>query len=180
MSTQPTPLGAVSRGLAAGVIGTAVMTAAQELWARLQSSQTSGDSGKGELGDDDHQHGTHGDPWQQASKPAHVGRRIIEGVFQKEVSPELAPALTHGMHWAYGTGWGAVYGLIQGTFPSRPLSRGLRFGAGVWIMAYVQLVPMGLYEPPWKYSAKDLATELGFHLAYGGGVGLGYRLLEGR
>lgn len=33
-----TPLGAVARGLAAGVVGTALMTVAQELSARLPSS----------------------------------------------------------------------------------------------------------------------------------------------
>lgn len=155
------------------------MTAVQELWAKRQSSQTSEDSGEDERDGDQRQEAPD-DPWEQASMPAQVARRIIEGVFHQEVSPELVPALTHGMHWAYGTAWGAVYGPIQGTFPGRPLRRGLLFGTGVWIMAYLQLVPMGLYEPPWRYSAKDLATELGFHLAYGCGVGLGYRGLEGR
>jgi len=178
--TKPTPLGAVSRGLAAGLIGTAVMTAVQELWARRQSTPTSDDPGRGEQGGGEEREEAPEDPWEQASMPAQVARRIIEGVFHKEVSPELVPKLTHGMHWAYGTAWGTVYGLIQGTFPAQPLRRGLLFGTGVWVMAYVQLVPMGLYEPPWKYSAEDLATELGFHLAYGAGVGCGYRVLEGR
>lgn len=179
MRTRPTPLGAISRGLAAGLIGTAVMTAAQELWAKIQASQATEDPGGGEQGDGDKQQDAQ-DPWEQASMPAQVARRIIEGVFHKQVSPELVPLLTHGMHWAYGTAWGAVYGPIEGTFPGRPLRRGLLFGTGVWVMAYVQLVPMGLYELPWRYSAKDLATELGFHLAYGCGVGFGYRVLGGR
>ncbi|MCA1678522.1 MAG: DUF1440 domain-containing protein [Actinobacteria bacterium] len=178
MRTQPTPLGAVWSGLAAGLVGTAAMTSVQELSARLQASQASEDPGRVEQGDGDKQQVAQ-DPWEHASMPAQVARRIIEGVFHGEVSPELIPMLTHGMHWAYGTAWGAVYGPIQATFPGRPLRRGLLFGTGVWVMAYVQLVPMGLYELPWRYSAKDLATELGFHLAYGAGVGFGYRLLGG-
>ncbi|HEV2772724.1 MAG TPA: hypothetical protein VGV57_07860 [Thermoleophilaceae bacterium] len=179
MRTQSTPLGAISRGLAAGLIGTAVMTAVQELWAKLQSSQTTEHAGGGEQGDVDQEPDAQ-DPWEQASMPAQVARRVIEGVFHKEVSPKLVPVLTHGMHWAYGTAWGAAYGPFQDTFPARPLRRGLLFGTGVWVMAYVQLVPMGLYELPWRYGAKDLATELGFHLAYGCGVSFGYRQLEAR
>jgi len=45
-------------------------------------------------------------------------------------------------------------------------------------MSYVQLVPMGLYEPPWKYSPKDIATEIGYHLAYGLGVASTFRFLD--
>lgn len=42
-----TPLGAVARGLAAGVVGTALMTVAQELSARLPSSDDSEPHGDG-------------------------------------------------------------------------------------------------------------------------------------
>jgi len=171
MSTYVTPLGAVARGIAAGVVGTALMTISQEIAAKLQSS---GD----DPGQDAQQEApAPRDPWEQASMPAQVGRRISEGLFHKEVSPDLIPALTHGMHWAYGTSFGAAYGLVQGSLPSRPVRHGLLFGTGVMAMSYLQLVPMGVYEPPWKYSAKDLATELGFHLVYGLGVAGGYRVI---
>jgi hypothetical protein len=35
---------------------------------------------------------------------------------------------------------------------------------------------MGLYEPPWKYAPADLAFDLSYHLAYGAGTSIGYRL----
>ena len=164
MLTSPTPLGAVARGLAAGVVGTGAMTLAQMAYAKLQPPSDPGATPPQ-------------DPWEEASAPAKVGRRIIEGVFQREVSPERIPLLTNVMHWAYGTGWGAAYGLVQGGRDTRPLRDGLAFGTGVWLMAYVQLVPMGIYELPWKYSLEDLGTEWGFHLAYGPGVAAAYRLM---
>jgi len=170
MSSELTPLAAVGRGVVAGVIGTAVMTISQELAAKLQSS---GDGEQQDAAQEPPQ-----DPWEQASMPAQVGRRISEGLFDKKVSSDLIPLLTHGMHWAYGTSFGAAYGLLQGSVPSRPVRHGLLFGTGVMAMSYLQLVPMGIYEPPWKYSAKDLATELSFHLVYGLGVGTGYRALS--
>ena len=163
MSTRPTPLGAIARGLAAGVVGTAVMTAAQELAARARSRAPAPPPT---------------DPWEAASTPAKVARKVLEGVFDRPVPPERIPFLTNAMHWAYGTGWGAVYGIVEGTFPGHSLRRGLLFGTAVWVMAYVQLVPMGLYELPWKYPLSGEAEELGFHLAYGIGVDAGHRLLD--
>ena len=165
-----TPLGAVGRGLVAGVVGTAAMTAWQELSARLMSSGENG----GEEAEPK-------DPWEQASAPALVAKRIGEGVFQREVSSDLIPLLTNVTHWGYGTVWGAAYGLLAGSSRESGVGgRGVAFGTGVWLASYVQLVPMGLYEPPWKYSPKELAMELSYHLVYGVGVAAGFRVTTAR
>jgi hypothetical protein len=168
MSSGPTPLGAFGRGVGAGIAGTAVMTAWQELSAKLQEPEES--PGKEEEQPQD--------PWEQASAPAKVARRMIEGVFQRDVPAEWIPALTHGTHWGYGTAWGAAFGLIQGTRRENPVRAGVAFGTAVWAMSYVQLVPMGLYQPPWKYPPKQLAMDLSYHLAYGAGLGAAYAALD--
>lgn len=166
---RPSPLGALARGLAAGVLGTACMTAAQELAAKLQG-------GGGEEGGDSDERPA--DPWEQAPAPALVARRIARGVFRRDLPAERIGAITNAMHWGYGTSWGAVYGLAEGTAQAPALRLGLIFGAGVWVASYLQMVPMGLYEPPWTYAPKDVAMEVGYHLAYGAGVGAGYKALE--
>ena len=61
----------------------------------------------------------------------------------------------------------------------RPLLRGLGFGTLVWLMSYVEMVPLGIYEPPWAYSAPELAMDLSYHLAYGAGLGAAGALVEG-
>lgn len=164
-----TPLGAIGRGLLAGAMGTTLMTGWQMLSAKLRSS---GEDAGGA------QPNATQDPWERASAPAKVARRVSEGVFKQEVSTDLIPLLTNAMHWGYGTGWGAVYGLVAGSIGSSRLRGGLLFGSAVWAMSYVQLVPMGLYEPPWKYPPEDLALDLSYHLAYGAGVSAGYRFLD--
>ncbi len=174
MSNGRTPVGAVVRGIAAGAVGTGVMTLAQTLPAKLQSA----DGGSQDEGTDQ-QHGRQ-DPWEQASAPAKVAKRVSEGLFHQDVAPKHIPLLTHGMHWGYGTAWGAVYGLAHGSVRAAPLRHGVLFGTAVWAMSYVQLVPMGLYEPPWKYAPKDIAMEVGYHLAYGLGVAAAFRLLDRR
>jgi len=142
------------------------MTATQELDSKLQ--------GSGDKPSADHSQ----DPWEEAPVPAKVAKRIGEGVFHAEVSPDLIPLLTNVMHWGYGITWGGVYGLIQESVWSRPLRGGPAFGLTVWSLSYVQLVPMGLYEPPWKYGARELASEIAYHLAYGTGVAGTHRLLS--
>ncbi len=163
---SPTPLGAVVRGLAAGAVGTGLMTVWQELAAKLQSSGESSPPAPE-------------DPWEQASAPAKVAKRVGEGVFQRHVSADLIPLLTNAMHWGYGLGWGSVFGILAGS-AQRPggLRRGVVFGSGVWLMSYVQLVPMGLYDPPWETPPKDLAMDLSYHLVYGAGVAGAFRVLD--
>lgn len=163
-----TPVGAVGRGLLAGVLGTAAMTGWQMLSAKLQSSDGSNDT----------QSQVPEDPWEQASAPAKLAKRIGEGVFKQDVSADLIPLLTNATHWGYGTAWGSVYGLAAGSARRSRVRDGLLFGTAVWVMSYVQLVPMGLYEPPWTYPPQALAMELSYHLVYGAGVATGYRILD--
>ena len=159
----------VGRGLAAGVVGAATMTAWQELSSRLQSSsqesQGPGDSPPA-------------DPWAEAPAPAKVGRMIVQALGH-DVPADKIELLTNIMHWGYGTTWGGVYGAVMGkSADERPLIRGLGFGASVWVMSYVELVPLGIYQPPWKYPPRSLALDLSYHLAYGAGVGLAGAVLQ--
>lgn len=166
---ETTLLDRAARGLVAGVVGTAVMTAWQELSARLPSSDSDGDARQPE---------TPSDPWEQASAPAKVGRLIL-GAVGYDVPTDKIGLLTNVMHWSYGTACGAVYGVVMSnTARDRPLARGLAFGTWVWVMSYVQMVPLGFYEPPWKYSPGELSMDLSYHLAYGAGVGMAGALIE--
>jgi hypothetical protein len=159
---QTSPLGAVGRGLAAGVAATAVMTGYQLLVQRLRD-QDSGPKPRA---------------WKDAPAPAQVGKRIVSGVFDRQIGLERVGLLTNVMHWAYGTGWGAAYGLVQGTIRAPALSAGLGFGASVWGASYAQLVPMGIYEPPWTYPPQELAIDLSYHLVYGVAAAAVYEALS--
>src|SRR5881398_1069923 len=79
---------------------------------------------------------------EQAPVPAKVGRVVVERVLSRPVSPDLIPLLTNVMHWSYGIGWGGVYGVLANSVPrASKLGTGPYFGAGVWAMSYVELVP---------------------------------------
>jgi hypothetical protein len=166
MKRELSPVGALTLGVGAGVIGTGFMTAWQEIAARLRRSMTV----KHMAGEED--------PWQRAPAPAQVGRRLVQLAFRRDVPSERIPLFTNAVHWGFGTAMGAVYGLAQGTVRGRPAVRGPLFGLGVWAQSYATLVPMGLYEPPWRYPAKTIAKDVSYHLVYGAGTAAGYELIR--
>jgi hypothetical protein len=94
------------------------------------------------------------------------------------VSPASIPFLTNAAHWGYGITMGSVYGLVHGSIGGRAAAQGPLFGLGVWATSYATLVPLGLYEPPWRYPPAVLAWDLSYHLVYGAGVAGGYELAE--
>jgi hypothetical protein len=173
---KTTPLGAVLRGLVAGAAGTAAMTTHQEIRQRLarRDPQTEEDGSTRAAG------GEENDPWQSAPAPAQVGKRLIEGVFGRHVSPAAIPVLTQAMHWSYGSAWGGVYALGRESSCAQTRLLAPCFGLGVWAASYFQLVPLGIYEPPWTYPLSSLADDVSYHLTYGTAVAASYELLSRR
>ncbi|MBA3508566.1 MAG: DUF1440 domain-containing protein [Thermoleophilaceae bacterium] len=148
-----TPLGAVGKGLVAGAVGTAAMTAVQTAVAKARDQEDS-------------------------TTPAEVAKRIIRGVLQRDVPEEKTELLNNVMHWGYGTSWGAVYGLVQGTVAGSAFKHGALFGAGVWSASLVQLPAMKLAPPVWEYPPAELALEVGYHVVYGLGAAAAYAALD--
>jgi hypothetical protein len=151
------------------------MTAHQEIRRRLargqeqpqNQEQPSGESGEA-------------DPWQSAPAPAQVGKRLIEGLLGRPVPAEAIPTLTQVMHWSYGSARGSAYSIARQTARWRSRLLGPLFGLGVWAASYMQLVPLGIYEPPWSYPLSSIADEIGYHLTYGATVAAIYELLGRR
>jgi hypothetical protein len=164
-----TPLGAIGRGLVAGAIGTAVFDAF--LFARYRRS-----GGESRFADWELSSGM--TSWDEAPAPAHVGKRLVEGLFQTELRGTRAPLVNNVTHWAYGIANGAQYGLVASSLLEPRIRYGLPFGASVWGSGYVVLAAMKLYEPIWKYDAKTLANDLSAHLVYGLATAAGMRLLS--
>jgi hypothetical protein len=154
----------ILRGLVAGLVGTACMTAWQEVAARLRRHV------EPKMMRDDE------DPWQRAPAPARLAKMVIERATGRAVPTNRIGLLTNAVHWGYGTSLGTVYALAASR--RKPIAAGAAFGTGVWAFSYATLVPLGLYEWPWKYSAKTIAKDVSYHLVYGLGTAAGYRLLE--
>lgn len=168
-SARMTPLGAVVRGLAAAAVGTVAM---DFVWYRRYKR------GGGESRFRDWEFSTELDNWNEASAPAKVGKRIYEGFTQRELPAERAALTSNIVHWGYGTGWGALYGILAGSVRSPGVTLGLPFGMGVWAYSYVSLPFAGLYKPIWEYDSQTLLKDLSAHLAYGTATAAAFAVLS--
>ncbi len=165
-----TPVGVVTRGFAAGLVGTAAMDLVW-FWRYRRSG------GQGKLVDWEFSAGV---TWETAPAPAQVGKRIVEGLFQVELPEDKAPLTNNVVHWGYGIAWGGLFGLVVGSLRSPAVWHGLLFGPTVWVSGYVVLPLAKLYRPMWEYDAKTLWKDLSAHLAYGLTTAAAFRLLVRR
>jgi hypothetical protein len=118
--------------------------------------------------------------WENAPAPALVAKRLLEGVLKRELSPRSARFLNNAMHWTFGLGAGAGYGLLLGSRRSPRVRFGLPFGAAVWTSGYVVLPLLGVYKPIWKYDLDTLWKDLRAHLVFGTATAAAFCLLAHR
>jgi hypothetical protein len=166
-----TPLGAILRGLIAGAAGTLAMDTV--LFARYVHGGGESDFGAWEFSADV-------SSWEDAPAPAQVGKRLVEGLFQRQLSPARARLMNNVVHWAYGMLYGSAYGVVAASLPRPRVRYGLPFGAAVWAGDYVVLGAAKLYEPIWEYDAKTLSRDLSAHLVYGVVTASAFQLLSAR
>ena len=162
-----TPLAAVAGGLVAGAVGTVCLDAVQYLKYRRAGGTESPLAWEF----------APVPTWENAPAPGQVARRVIEGFTQRKLPDRWAFPLSTAMHWGYGTGAAALYGIVAGSLRRPRAAYGLALGAAVFAADYVILPEGGLYKPIWEYDAKTLAWDLSSQLAYGAGAGATFRLL---
>ena len=162
-----TPLAAVAGGLLAGAVGTVCLDTVQYLRHRRGGGTESPLAWEF----------APVQTWEQAPDPGQVARRVIEGFTQRKLSDRWAFPLTTAMHWGYGSGAAALYGILVGSLRTPRAAYGLPFGTAVCAAGYVILPEGGLYKRIWEYDAKTLAWDLSGHLAYGAGTGVTFLLL---
>jgi hypothetical protein len=153
-----TPFGAVVRGLAAAAVGTLALDLVG--FARYKRGGGTSDFGRWEFSADV-------ETWEQAPAPAHVGKRLFEGLFQRELPDRRARLVNNITHWGYGLLNGVQYGLVAGSLRAPRTWYGVPFGVTVWASGYAVLPAAMLYKPIWEYDRATLAKDLSGHLVYG-------------
>ncbi len=141
--------GTVGKGLAAGLVGTAAMTVSSTLEARLRRRSPS-------------------------DAPVRAATKVL-GV--KPIGEAEAQRLSNLVHWAYGTGWGAVRGLLAGVGLGPVAATSGHLGS-VWGSELVMLPALGVAPPVREWGAAELAIDGFHHLVYAGATGLAYLLLD--
>ena len=141
----------IGKGLVAGFVGTAAMTASSSLEARIRHRSAS-------------------------SAPARATAKVL-GI--KEFEGDIAAARFNDLsHWGYGTMWGVVRGLL-GTTRLPPKAATAVHGAAVWGSAQVTLPALEVAPPFVFWGKKEVAIDLWHHTVYAAATGLAYRLIDG-
>jgi hypothetical protein len=142
---------AVGKGLVAGAVGTAALTATQLLAQRFAGQQPS-------------------------SAPADAAEQLA-GVQPEDEQAERR--LTTVVHGLYGTAWGVPRGLLGLVGVSDPAATALHFLA-VWGTALGMLPGLKIAPPPTRWDRKELALDAGEHLVYVVATSAAYTFLDRR
>jgi len=111
---------------------------------------------------------------EASSAPADAAAKVL-GVEPKGEAEKARFA--NVVHWAYGTSWGALRGLLGAVGLPAPAAGGAHFAA-VWGSGLVMLPKLGVAPPVGEWGAKALATDAFHHLVYVTGTSLAFAALD--
>lgn len=164
-----TPIGSLLRGLAAGAVGSAVQSSFFKATARI-APETPKDAFLPP------------EPQQASERSVQtVARRFSEGLMVRgPLAPSQKEAGGQIVHFAFGAGWGGLWGLTRESYPALAGPAGVAgFSAAVWMLADNAILPLfRLAAPPQAYPARTHAYALAAHLAYGLAVVASYEAMR--
>jgi uncharacterized membrane protein YagU involved in acid resistance len=153
-------MSAFARGAIAGAIGTAAMTAYQLAVKKARGERLDTPVPR---------------TWSDAPPPAQVVKKAADLAGQGgRLTKADVPLLTNAVHWLYGLTWGIGYAAVAQRLRPNPIAGAVGLGTAIWASAYAELVPLGIYKPPWQYPPQELGLDLSYHLVYGAGVAAAY------
>lgn len=139
----------VGRGLVAGLAGTAVMTVIQMIEMKLAGNTPS-------------------------ETPAKAAEKVLD---IESRSPRAEQRLSQLMHFAYGTGWGAVRAVLPRVTGRFATQSHLLI---VWGTGLTMLPVLGLSPPVLQWSNAQIRRDFVHHAVYAYATGLVYDWLDGR
>ncbi len=142
---------AVGRGIFAGLAGTAAMTAGQQVEMKVR-----GRSGSTSPGD------------------------LAAGLLGVEAKGDAErQRLSTLVHWAWGTSWGVLRGLL-GTAGMRGAPLMVTHFAVILGVDFTLLASRGLAPPPWRWTRSELVFEALHKGVLATSTHLAYQLLDGK
>lgn len=139
----------IGKGLFAGAAGTAAMTISSTIEMKIRGRKPS-------------------------DAPAEAAAKVL-GV--SPVGEDEKKRFSNLVHWGYGTGWGAVRGVIGAT-GLRGLPAGALFFAAIWGNELVMLPTLGVAPPATEWGRDEVAIDALHHLVYAATTSLVYEALD--
>jgi hypothetical protein len=166
LTTYESPFQVTLKGVAAGLVGTLVMTSALQAAARVLPAPSAVAEDPDDYSDVDAL--SELDAGQPVPPTEQVAERLATRLFRTELSAENRQRLGAGIHWAYGAFWGALSAQIQLTLHPPAVPYGVALGIAVWMVGPGRVVPaLGLYERPASSGLARRLLAIGLHVVYG-------------
>ncbi len=140
--------GRIGRGLLAGLVGTAAMTASSSLEMRLRKRP-------------------------ESVTPAKAAEKVLD---LKPETKAAERQLATAVHWGYGAAWGALRGALDIIGIRGAPASLLHFGA-IWGSGLVMLPTLRLTPPATEWKPEDLAIDGTHHAVYSISTGVAYDAL---
>ena len=109
-----------------------------------------------------------------SSAPADAAGKVL-GVQPRD--EEGQARFSNIVHWAYGTSWGAVRGLLHAAGVDGGKATAVHF-ATVWGGAQAMLPALDVAPPPWKSPPNEIAIDAFHHAVYAVATGVAFAALE--
>jgi uncharacterized membrane protein YagU involved in acid resistance len=106
--------------------------------------------------------------------PREITMDVMENLgLQKKLGHDARAAVTLINHFGYGAMAAVIYSLAEWRVPTGAFIKGPIFGAIVWLVGYLGLLPaLGVLYPATKHPSSRNALMFGVHLVWGLFVGL--------
>ncbi|HLI29192.1 MAG TPA: DUF1440 domain-containing protein [Chloroflexota bacterium] len=138
MTSAPSPLAVVLKGLLAGGLATGVSyTLGRLLFGPFAPPEFLARRGP--------------------PPPHRIVTKFARGIFEVELTERQHAGWVWFTHFAYGGTWGLVYALFQSTFHLPALLHGLAYGAAVWTVGHFLLLPATKIAPPASRQPRSIA-----------------------
>jgi hypothetical protein len=166
LTVYESPFEVTLKGVAAGLVGTLVMTGTLQAVARVLPTPRAAADDPDDYSDLEGL--TALDDMPPVPPTEQVAERLATRIFRTELSLENRQRLGAGIHWAYGAFWGALSAQIQVTLRPPAVPYGIALGLAVWLVGPARLVPaLGLYERPASSGLLRRMLAIAFHIVYG-------------
>jgi hypothetical protein len=168
-ATAESPFQLTLKGVAAGLVGTLVMTSALQAASYLLASSTPESTDEAEelatleaLSALDVSQPSPSTPTEQ------VAERLVSRVFNHELSQGNRQRLGLGIYWAYGALWGALSAQVQLRLRPPALPYGIVLGVVAWLIGPGRIVPaLRLYQRPPSPGIARRLLAVSLHILYG-------------
>lgn len=166
-ATAESPFQLTLKGVAAGLVGTLVMTSALQVASRLLASDSSeGSEEADDLADLEALEAI--ESGQPTAPHEQVAERLASSMFNHELSEENRQRIGLGIYWAYGAFWGALSAQIQMRLRPPALPYGIVLGVVVWLIGPGRIVPaLRLYQRPPSPGIARRLLAISLHIIYG-------------